>query len=129
MDNKELVRLAFRNVIEATSVDSGEIERYFSTQYVQEVDGKTLHFEEFVAHVKKQKETVASAKVDLIALISEGDVVFSNHEVNVLKKDGSRAKFKVIAQFLVRDGRIAACDELTRMIEGEKSDRDLGSRH
>lgn len=129
MDNKQLIRLAFQNVIEATSVDAHEIEKYFSKRYVQNVDGRTLLFEEFVAHVIKQKETVALAKVRFLNLICETNVVFSNHEVDVLKKDGSKAKFKVIAEFCIADGKIVSCDELTRMIEGEKSDRDLGSRH
>lgn len=42
--------------------------------------------------------------------LSEGDVAFSNHEITVQEKNGTQAKFKVIAQFIFKDNRILSCD-------------------
>lgn len=126
---KDLITGAFREVIENTSFNLASVNKYFSPQYVQNVDGKTLHFAEFVDHLKKQKESLSSAKVKFLALVSEGPIVFTNHEVSVIRKDGKQARFKILAQFTIADSKIVSCDELTKMIEGSAEDRDLGSRH
>ena len=54
--------------------------------------------------------------------------MFTNHHATALKPDGSEVKMHVIAEFRVRDGKIYYCDELTHMLSGSESDKDLGSR-
>jgi len=48
------------------------------------------------------------------------------HVVNGVKHDGSTFEAKVIAFYTVRDGKIVAVDELTRIVKGTADDRDLG---
>lgn len=117
------------DVFEKKDVDEATIHRYISPDYVQHVDGKTLHYASFLAHIKKQKQVIDSMRFNFISMLHEGKTVFSNHEVSVIKKDGKKLKFKVIAEFTVEHGRIVACDELTHMIEGDTADAELGSRH
>lgn len=128
-DPKSIVLRAFKDVVEARFFDQAAIELCFSENYKQCVDGKILKYSEFLEHLRKQKERIAEAKVTIIEMISEKSIVFTNHEVDVVAIDGARSKFKVIAQFTVLNGKIVACDELTRMISGTKDDQDLGSRH
>src|ERR1700733_1406009 len=126
---KDIVVGALREIVEAGVVDRAMIDRYFSPEYVQHVDGKTLGYAEMLPHLLKQKEALVSVKVTILGVAEEGDFVFTNHEVVAVKKTGERVRFKVLAQFTVRDQKIIGCDELTRMIEGHAQDRDLGSRH
>ncbi len=126
---KAVVIGLLRDVFEKKDVDEATINRYVSPNYVQHVDGKTLNYASFLAHIKKQKQIIDSLQFSFISMLHEGKTVFSNHEVRVIKKDGKRLKIKVIAQFTVEHGRIVACDELTHMLEGNTEDEEFGSRH
>ncbi|WP_277640849.1 hypothetical protein [Wolinella succinogenes] len=125
---KELIVALFRDLLEAPVLDLSLVERYVSPDYVQMVDGAILDYSGFIEHLKKQKEIVKSMKVEFLALVQEGEIVFSNHVVKVEKKDGSYLEVKVIAQFTLFENRLIRCDELTRLLLGDKKDQDIGSR-
>ncbi|ASZ14967.1 nuclear transport factor 2 family protein [Chitinophaga pendula] len=128
-DLKTLIKNLFEAVIEGPVHEEKIIQRYFSTDYVQHVDGKVLDYATFVAHMQALKAATQQLKVTFKALAEEGDTVFTNHEVIAEKKDGSSSRSQVIAEFRVRDGKVYYCDELTHLISGDATDRDLGSRH
>lgn len=127
--NKDLLKEAFRNIIEAPVVDEKQIARYFSQDYIQHVDGKTINYTQFVSHIHTQRKTLASIKVTFLNVVSEGDTVFSNHLIRAHTKDGRILHGKVIGEFTIRDGKITGCDELTHIVGGTEEDQDLGSRH
>lgn len=124
---KRLIVAIFREVVLPPTLDMGAVERYISRDYVQTVDGVTLDYAGFVEHMGKQKQVLASLTVDFLAMAEEGETVFSNHIVSATKKDGSQVRVKVIAQFVVRNGLLSRCDELTRLLSGNEADRGLGS--
>jgi hypothetical protein len=102
--------------------------RYHTKDYIQHVDGKVLNFEQYVVHRKALQKTVKSVQVVFHDMIVSGNKVVTRHTAHAKKNDGKQIELQVIAIFEVRDGKIASCHELTHLLKGEKSDRDLGSR-
>ncbi len=129
MSKKETIRRIFRDIVGAGEANESEIRRLFAPGYVQKVDGNTLDLDGFIAHMCAQKQHIAEAETEFLALAEEGNVVFSNHIVRAKKSDGSRIAVQVLAQFeFDENGQIALCDEFTRLLEGGAEDADIGSR-
>lgn len=103
--------------------------RYFSQDYIQYVDGRALTFNEFVAHMNTLKKVMTSIKIDFKHILIDGNKVATLHIVNGIKKNGDKVKAQVNAIIEIRDKKIVMCDELTHILEGNKSDHDLGSRY
>ena len=129
-DYKKLLQNAFTAVIENPVHDPALIQKYFSEDYTQLVDGKTLNFETFNRHMEVLKETMQHLNIQFKTLVQEGNVVFSNHLANGITKEGRSGQMQIIAEFRFNnDDRICYCDELTHQISGDSRDRDMGSRH
>jgi predicted SnoaL-like aldol condensation-catalyzing enzyme len=126
--NKSLIELAFQEVFASDAFDEGAIARYFSPRYVQKTDGSTLDYPGFVAHVRELKRTLKNIKITFERVIAEGASVVSIHRAEAEKVTGGRIAVRVFALFVIDDGKIAVCDELTRLEEGVDEDRDLASR-
>jgi hypothetical protein len=126
---KALVQKSFEAVVQNLKYDEALIREYFSTEYIQHVDGKTLDFVQFCRHMQVQKLAVKTIAIGFKTLIQEGNTVFSNHLVTIETKEGRRAVVQVIAEFWLKDGKIVYCDELTCQLSGDGADGDLGSRN
>lgn len=128
-DYKKLIKEIFQNIFENPGYSEAIVKRYFSTNYVQLVDGKTLHFNEFIKHIKAVKEAIASMSVTFDTIAQDNDIIFTNHRVKATTKEGRTSEVQVIAEFHIQDGQINYCNELTRQISGDPREGDLGSRH
>ena len=126
--NKTLLKQMFREMFESDSFDERVIDRYFSPKYVQHADGVTLDFNAFVDHVRELKRTVAKLEVTFEQMVAEGDKVMEIHRVTGEKRDGSKFTARLMSFWLIEDGKIVLCDELSRLEQGAAEDRDLGSR-
>ncbi|MEH6307265.1 nuclear transport factor 2 family protein [Olivibacter sp. CPCC 100613] len=126
---KTTIKSMFKEIFENTAFNEAAIQKYFDQEYIQEVDGKKLNYAQFCKHVSLQKETIRTLSFDFQTIITEGNILFSNHVVCGTTKDGRSGKFRVIAEFHFKDQKIIYCNELTHMISGDEKDRDLGSRH
>lgn len=126
---KTIIKSVFKEIFENTFFNEAVIQKYFDPEYIQEVDGKKLDYTQFCKHVRLQKETISTMSIDFQTLVAEGNVLFSNHVVSGITKDGRSGKFRVIAEFHFKNQKIIYCNELTHMISGDEKDRDLGSRH
>jgi predicted SnoaL-like aldol condensation-catalyzing enzyme len=126
--NKSLVERAFRDVFASDAFDQRAIARYFSPRYVQKTDGRTLDFPGFVAHVRELKRTLKNVKITFERMVAEGANVVSIHRAEAEKVAGGRISVRVFALFVIEDGKVVLCDELTRLEQGAAEDRDLGSR-
>lgn len=129
IENKQFVKKVFANAIENLHANEEMYAKYFSKNYIQYTDGKTLNYSDFVAHLKAKKAAIKSEHVTFKYMVAEGDKVATIHEYDAIKKDGGRIKVEFHAMFQIKDNKIILCHELTRLIEGEKSDADIGSRH
>lgn len=124
-ETKKWLREVFTNVIEDLAATEQTIAKYFAEDYIQHVDGKTLHYQDFVAHMRTQKSLMKSIKVTFEHMLVEGEKINTVHRVHGVKKNGQEIEAKVIALLQIRDRKIILCDELTHLIKGEKSDKDL----
>ena len=125
--NKQLVKEALTKMIGNLQCDPATIGRYFSSDYIQYVDKKVLDLHGLISHMGQLPERFQSMKVTFIALISEGNNVFSSHIVDVLSRDGVRHVMHSMAFFRVKDNMINHCTELTRFIENPVEDKMLQS--
>ena len=129
MDNIQIVKHALSDLL-TSDLDINElIVKYFSTDYQQTVDGKTLGFNEFVAHMQLLRSVVKQFAVTIDAISQSGDQVHTHHFVKVTKTDNSVSEFEVFALFKIANHKIVTCNELTRQLHGNSEDKDLGARH
>ena len=108
--------------------DAAALSRYFAPDYVQDVDGKRLDYGGFIDHARVLKTHLRGGTATIESLIVDGDTIADIHIIDAEKIDGSRIRMKVIAFFIVRDGKIVRVDELTHLLDGDEKDRDMGSR-
>ncbi|MDN5285323.1 MAG: hypothetical protein JWR38_1597 [Mucilaginibacter sp.] len=127
-DHKKLIKEIFKNIFETPSFDEAIVRKYFSTDYIQHVDGKTLGFDHFIKHVEVVKDAMQSMSINFKTLVQENDTVFTNHIVTGTTKEGRTGDVQVIGEFRIRNGQVIYCDELTHQLSGDPKDRDLGSR-
>jgi hypothetical protein len=50
------------------------------------------------------------------------------HRVEADKRAGGKTVATVISLFVIEDGKVVFCKELTHLDEGDAADKDLGSR-
>lgn len=124
---KHFIQQLFRDVLENPVFDQLLIEKYFSKDYIQWVDHKSLNYEEFILHIKKLKEKVAQQNIEIISYAENGNIIFTKHIAKSVLKDGSKVCHKVLAEFTIEDEKIIKCDELTLLVEGIITAKDLGS--
>lgn len=124
---KHFIQQLFRDVLENPVFDQLLIEKYFSKDYIQWVDHKSLNYEEFILHIKKLKEKVAQQNIEIISYAENGNIIFTKHIAKSVLKDGSKVYHKVLAEFTIEDEKIIKCDELTLLVEGIITAKDLGS--
>ena len=113
-------------MLEKPGFDPSLFEHFFSREYTQYVDGKILDYTGLLEHAKTLKSRVKNIKVSYEHLIEEGNKVCSVHIVEAIR-DNQPVKMKIIALFAFENDKIILCDELTYMLLGDESDRDLGS--
>ncbi|RQO33021.1 hypothetical protein DBR39_24130 [Chryseobacterium sp. KBW03] len=124
---KHFIQQVFKEVLENPVFDELLIEKYFSKDYIQSVDHQQLNYEQFVLHIKKLKEKVAEQKIEIINHAENGKIIFTNHVARSILKDGSSASHKVLAEFTILNHKIIRCDELTLLVEGNHTEKNLGS--
>jgi hypothetical protein len=124
----QIVTDALQAVISHPGHDEKKIAHYFSPDYQQIVDGHHLDYAQFVQHLAVLKSHTRQMEVNVKALATEEDTVFTHHSVAVEKSSGDKSEFEVFARFTLAAGKIIRCEELTRMVSGTADDRDLGSR-
>lgn len=118
----------FRDVLESASFDGQALPRYFSPKYVERVDGKTLDYAGFIDHVRELKRSVTNLRVTFEHMVAEGNKVMEIHRVEAEKTTGGKIAARLITLWVIEDGKIVLCDELTHLEQGAPEDRDLGSR-
>lgn len=128
-DPKAVVLNCFQDVLENVDFTKADFDQYFSKDYIQVSDGKSLNYEQGYAHIQTLKRECRSIKVIIHDIVVQGSRVATRHTAYVTKKDGSQVEVNVMAICKVKDGKLIRCDELTRVVKGNKEDADLGSRY
>ncbi|UYO92432.1 nuclear transport factor 2 family protein [Pollutimonas sp. M17] len=102
--------------------------RHFSPDYRQRTNGQWDDREAFAQHACKLREVVASARIDVLDELRDGNRYADRHRVHVTKRDGSKVVQEVyLFAEMDTEGRFARIEETTLMLEGAESDREMGS--
>jgi ketosteroid isomerase-like protein len=125
---KSFIKHTFQEVVENPNATEATYAKYFSKDYIQNVNGERLGYKEFVQHMNTLKASVQSIKIIFEDMIVENDKICSHHVAHAIKKNGQEVLMRVIAVMHVKDYKIISCNELTFLIAGEKEDHDIGSR-
>lgn len=124
---EDLIKTLFKDVLENKTYDDTLIHHYFSTSYVQIVDKQVLDFETFKKHIRRLKDKIQKLEVQVLNMVSNETTVFTKHLVTSVRRDGNIVKHKVFAEFQIENNQVVRCDELTMLMEGDKSESNLGS--
>lgn len=104
------------------------LDRHFSPGYMQRTNGHWDDRETFAQHARKLREVVASARIEVLDELRDGQRYADRHRVHVTKRDGTQVVQEVyLFAELDAEGRFARIEETTLMLEGTESDRDMGS--
>ncbi|MFT0211062.1 hypothetical protein VQ643_00395 [Pseudomonas sp. F1_0610] len=128
MDYKKRFQECLSEVICNPNFDTALIAEYFSTSYIQHVDGKTLNYEQFVAHIEHLKQAVIRCSIDFELLEQHGNTIHSIHIVRVVKNDSSKVRIKVQGQFTFEHNKLILTNETTELLEGDEENASLGWR-
>ncbi|MEM9635897.1 MAG: nuclear transport factor 2 family protein [Pseudomonadota bacterium] len=104
------------------------LDRHFSDDYRQRTNGHWSDRESFMQHASKLREIVASAKIEVLDELRDGNLYADRHRVYVLKRDGQQVVQEVyLFAELDTNGRFARIEETTLMLEGAEADRGIGT--
>lgn len=101
--------------------------RFFTPDYRQSVDGRTVDLQGFLGHVQALRAALVSIEIDIQQIVSDGVSAATVHLVRVVRRSGEKATIKVVAFYRFDGDRIATIDELTHVLEGRAGDEELGS--
>lgn len=127
-NERQVVINALQEIVGHPEHDERRIALYFSPEYQQIVDGQPLDYRGFVRHMALLKSLTTTMTVSVLATACELNTVFTHHHVSVEKRNGEQSAIEVMARFTLSAGLIVRCEELTRLVQGDKDDHDLGSR-
>ena len=104
------------------------VNQHFSPEYRQRTNGHWDNRTEFVQHLQKLRELVASVDITLLEEVQQGNRYADRHLVDAVKKDGSRTRQEVyVFAELDEAGRFIRVEETTLLLEGSEADKNLGS--
>jgi len=124
---ENIVKGMLKDIIENPVYDEKLIHRYFAEEYQQTVDHTHLNLDQFKQHIQKLKSLIDEVKVEVLNYAVKDDTVFTKHLVSYLLKDGSKHTHKVFAEFIIHEEKVVSCEELTFLVEGSDTGKDLGS--
>lgn len=127
-DNIALVKNSFK-IFNAKDVVEA-IAKYHSKDYIQYSDGKVLNYNDLIEHAKYIQSVLASP-IEIIYdnVIAQNDTVCTIHRAKAQKINGELVEIKVIALHKIQNNKIVSTDELTCVIKGDDSDKEMGSKH
>lgn len=128
MDYKKRFQECLSDVICNPNFDIKLIAEYFAPNYIQHVDGKTLNYDQFVAHIEHLKQAVIRCSIDFELLEQHGNSIHSVHIVRIVKNDSSKARIRVQGQFVFENNKLVLTEENTELLEGHKENASLGWR-
>ncbi|MCW2256446.1 hypothetical protein M2263_002537 [Providencia alcalifaciens] len=122
------LRVAMHNFYNNLLGDEGLVKNWFSPDYTQVTDGKMLNFEQFLKHLQILKRDTKEMHFDVLDAAFTESTLADRHIVHIKKNNDQPMKVEVLAFYQISNGKIISVNELSRLIQGEISDRDLGSR-
>jgi len=121
------LRAMLEDMYQSVFADPACVPRYFSDDYVQVTDGKTIGYAEFLAHLRHLQGLIATIEFEVLDAMCDGDRLADRHVVRLLRKDGTESRHEVYLFGTVRDGRFVAVSEATCVLDGDARSKTLAS--
>jgi hypothetical protein len=110
------------------NLNTTDYTKYISTDYVEQIDGETFNFQQWLHHMNGIRGMMKSYQLSFNEIVAEGDQIAASYDVHAVKKDGTTLDIRIIAIFTVKNGKMVACDELTHMMSGPQTDQNLSDK-
>ena len=126
MDSKQFVKEAVVYALE--NHDSNmDYSKYVSKSFVNPIDGNVFNYQQWVTHQKHIKSMVKSMTPKFNLMVAEGNNVAAIYNIDIVKNDGSKLTVKDMAFFKIKNNKVVYCEELTRLVKGSETDKNIGS--
>ncbi|GFM69752.1 nuclear transport factor 2 family protein [Pseudomonas capsici] len=113
MKSESTVRDGLLFLFENYKDDRSEFLRHFSTEFTMWKDGVTTNLDDLIAHFANLQASAPNRSIHFVDMVASETLVFEQHTVTVRRAE-SIEQVDVFAKWTVRNGRITACEELTR---------------
>lgn len=101
--------------------------KYVAKDFINPIDGNVFNYEQWVTHQKHIKTMVKSMTPNFDLMVAEGNNVAAIYHIDIVKNDGSKLVVKDMAFFKIDHDKVVYCEELTRLIKGDETDKNIGS--
>ncbi|GAA1872118.1 hypothetical protein GCM10009836_61290 [Pseudonocardia ailaonensis] len=94
------------------------INRYFTPDYQQRIEGELVNLDQFIEHVRALRSVVAQGHVEVLDAVHQGDRIAMHRRLHSRMRDGRDVQFEVYSfGRLAADGRMRRVDEVGLDIE------------
>lgn len=124
MSNKQVVKNLFSTFANTHST-ANDLDKFLSKKYVEVSDGHKLNYPQFMSYVEKLHHMMKSMHVKFIQIVSDGDIVATHHITYCVKQNGKVVKTEIFGFFTVKNHKVVSSQQISRMIKGDKNDKDL----
>ena len=107
------------------AMNTTDYSKYMSKDYIEHIDGQTFNYQQWLHHMLSIKNMMKSYSLSFDEIIAEGDQIATSYVVHATKKDGSKLDIRIIAIFKINNGKMVYCDELTHLLNGAASEKNL----
>lgn len=126
--NKAFLMDFMNKILVEGTIDNETISHYLHPDFQQFVDSKISNYDDFIVHMKNlHSRGLKDMKIHFEHIIAKDNNVLTVHYPSATLPNGETLKVKVIALFGFKDGKIILCDELTHLLKGDASMRNIGS--
>jgi ketosteroid isomerase-like protein len=102
-----------------------DIARHFSPEFVQIINGDRHEYDDFIAHVRHIRETLASGRIEVQEAVQNGDIIADRHTMTATDYDGKQFAGATYAFVqLGNDGRIVRINEITQIHAADDASRN-----
>lgn len=102
-------------------------ETLFSADYQQCTDGNTLNFSDFKQHLSHLRQRVSKIQFNVVDVCLHEDRLGERHFVTITHHDQTESQIEVYMFIRFRDKKIQSIHEVTRVITGNATVRELAS--
>ncbi|MBL7481403.1 nuclear transport factor 2 family protein [Legionella bononiensis] len=125
MSNIDLLKNIWESVYDPRNDVSTVIKQYFHPNYTQCINGVEMSYDDYISHVKEQKQNMQINKIDYKHVLEDGDEVFALYYPRGTNNEGLLVEAEVIAYFRFEEQKLNRIHGQVRLIVGNLSDVDM----
>lgn len=103
------------------------VETLFNADYQQCTDGNILNFSDFKQHLSYLRQHVSKVQFNVVDVCLHENRLGERHFVTITHLDQTESRLEVYMFIRFRDHKIESTHEVTRLIAGNVTDRELAN--